>query len=179
MHTRTTLGNRILADGHSSLHLEAVAHECGTNCRQKSRPLGAFSFNRRSSKLINAVSGQLQLYVGSPSSRPHGKVRLYTGRDSPSGPLNRLANMGGRPLIPDGHLYLYGPHTVADSICARGGGSGGSTRCTTQFTNLGDIGSALSTDYEKRPSDFCREGRFLFSGSVKARRPSVSSTGAP
>jgi polar amino acid transport system substrate-binding protein len=65
----TALGNRILADRIGGLELEAVDHEAGTNGGQENRPLGAFSFNRRNSDLLNAVNGQLRLYLGSPNHR--------------------------------------------------------------------------------------------------------------
>jgi polar amino acid transport system substrate-binding protein len=65
----TALGNRILADRIGGSVLEAVEHEPGTNGKQQNLPLGAFSFNRRNSDLLNAVNGQLRLYLGSPTHR--------------------------------------------------------------------------------------------------------------
>jgi polar amino acid transport system substrate-binding protein len=65
----TALGNRVLADRIGNAMLEAVEHEPGTNGTQQNLPLGAFSFNRRNSDLLNAVNGQLRLYLGSPNHR--------------------------------------------------------------------------------------------------------------
>jgi polar amino acid transport system substrate-binding protein len=49
--------------------LEAVEHGPGTNGKQQNLPLGAFSFNRQSSDLPNAVNGQVRLYLASPNHR--------------------------------------------------------------------------------------------------------------
>ncbi|NKJ50484.1 amino acid ABC transporter substrate-binding protein [Burkholderia sp. SG-MS1] len=65
----TALGNRILANRIGDSVLEAVEHETGSPERQQNLPLGAFSFNRRSSDLLNAVNEQLRLYLGSPNHR--------------------------------------------------------------------------------------------------------------
>lgn len=63
----TALGNRILADRIGGSVLDAVEHGPGTNGKQQNLPLGAFSFNTRNSDLLNAVNGQLRLYLGSPN----------------------------------------------------------------------------------------------------------------
>ncbi|CAB3785307.1 transporter substrate-binding domain-containing protein [Paraburkholderia fynbosensis] len=65
----TALGNRILANRIGDSVLEAVEHETGTRGRQQSLPLGAFSFNRRSGDLLNAVNKQLRSYLGSSNHR--------------------------------------------------------------------------------------------------------------
>ena len=65
----TALGNRVLADRIGGSVLEAVEHELGTNGKQQHVPLGAFSFNRRNSDLLDAVNEQLRLYLGSPNHR--------------------------------------------------------------------------------------------------------------
>ncbi|MBC8750558.1 polar amino acid transport system substrate-binding protein [Paraburkholderia sp. WC7.3g] len=65
----TALGNRILADRISGSVLEAVEHEPAKNGKQHNLPLGAFSFNKRNSDLLNAVNRQLRLYLGSPNHR--------------------------------------------------------------------------------------------------------------
>lgn len=65
----TALGNRILQDHISGSVLEAVAHEPIWNSRQRELPLGAFSFHKRNSELLNAVNQQLRSYLGSPNHR--------------------------------------------------------------------------------------------------------------
>jgi polar amino acid transport system substrate-binding protein len=65
----TALGNRILADRIGSSVLEAVEHKPGTNGKQQRLPFGAFSFNRKNSKLLGAVNAQLRSYLGSPDHR--------------------------------------------------------------------------------------------------------------
>jgi len=65
----TALGNRILADRIGGSVLEAVEHEPIRNGRQQELPLGAFSFNRSNSDLLNAVNRQLRSYLGSPNHR--------------------------------------------------------------------------------------------------------------
>jgi hypothetical protein len=63
-------GNRILADRIGSSVLEAVEHKPGTNgMQQKLLPFGAFSFNRRNSDLLNAVTRKLRSYLGSLDHR--------------------------------------------------------------------------------------------------------------
>jgi polar amino acid transport system substrate-binding protein len=64
----TALGNRIVASRVGGSVLEAVEHEQGPGGVQH-LPLGAFSFNRRNSNLLNAVNKQLRLYLGSPDHR--------------------------------------------------------------------------------------------------------------
>jgi polar amino acid transport system substrate-binding protein len=70
----TALGNRILADRIGGSVLEAVEHKPVKNGRQQKLPLGAFSFNRSNSNLLNAVNLQLRSYLGSPDHR----VRMAT-----------------------------------------------------------------------------------------------------
>ena len=65
----TAVGNRILADRIGGSVLEAVEHEPGMTGKQKHLPLGAFSFNKSNSDLLNAVNGQLRFYLGSPNHR--------------------------------------------------------------------------------------------------------------
>jgi polar amino acid transport system substrate-binding protein len=65
----TAVGNRILADRIGGSVLEAVEHERGTSGKQQNLPLGAFSFARGNSDLLNAVNGQLRSYLGSPNHR--------------------------------------------------------------------------------------------------------------
>jgi hypothetical protein len=48
--------------------LEAVEHEQGPG-GMRHLPLGAFSFNKGNSDLLNAVNKQLRLYLGSPDYR--------------------------------------------------------------------------------------------------------------
>lgn len=65
----TALGNRILADRIGGSVLDAVEHAPGTNGAQRNLPLGAFSFSKKNSALLNAVNEQLRLYLGSPDHR--------------------------------------------------------------------------------------------------------------
>ncbi|MGF6242164.1 polar amino acid transport system substrate-binding protein [Paraburkholderia sp. GAS38] len=65
----TALGNRILADRIGGSVLEAVEHERGTSEKQQHLPLGAFSFSRRNSELLNAVNERLRSYLGSSDHR--------------------------------------------------------------------------------------------------------------
>ncbi|ALE54012.1 transporter substrate-binding domain-containing protein [Paraburkholderia sp. RL17-368-BIF-A] len=65
----TALGNRIVASRVGGSTLEAVAHKRATDGAQHTPPLGAFSFNRKNSELINAVNRQLRLYLGSEDHR--------------------------------------------------------------------------------------------------------------
>ncbi|WP_071336301.1 transporter substrate-binding domain-containing protein [Burkholderia contaminans] len=65
----TALGNRIVAYRIGGSMLEAVEHEPQTNGTQQKLPLGAFSFSRRNSSLLNAVNGQLRSYLGSEEHR--------------------------------------------------------------------------------------------------------------
>ncbi|NVH72238.1 transporter substrate-binding domain-containing protein [Paraburkholderia sp. JPY432] len=65
----TALGNRIVANRIGGSMLEAVAHEPGTKGQQQKPPLGAFSFNRSNSDLIQAVNQALRSYLGSPDHR--------------------------------------------------------------------------------------------------------------
>jgi polar amino acid transport system substrate-binding protein len=68
----TALGNRILADRIGDSVLEAVEHGRETKERQQNLPLSAFSFNRKSTDLLDAVSEQLRSYLGTYSLAPHG-----------------------------------------------------------------------------------------------------------
>ncbi|MBB5409689.1 polar amino acid transport system substrate-binding protein [Paraburkholderia sp. HC6.4b] len=65
----TALGNRIIANRIGGSMLEAIEHEPGTNGKQQKPPLGAFSFNRSNSDLIQAVNKALRSYLGSPDHR--------------------------------------------------------------------------------------------------------------
>jgi polar amino acid transport system substrate-binding protein len=65
----TALGNRIVANRIGGSKLEAVEHERGMKGKQQKPPLGAFSFNRRNSDLIQAVNETLRSYLGSPDHR--------------------------------------------------------------------------------------------------------------
>ncbi|EEA00740.1 extracellular solute-binding protein family 3 [Burkholderia sp. H160] len=65
----TALGNRILVNRIGGSVLEAVEHESGMYGKQQKPPLGAFSFNRRNSDLIQAVNKALRSYLGSPGHR--------------------------------------------------------------------------------------------------------------
>ncbi|MBB5505153.1 transporter substrate-binding domain-containing protein [Paraburkholderia atlantica] len=65
----TALGNRIVASRTGGSMLEAVEHERGTKGPQQKPPLGAFSFNRSNSDLIQAVNLALRSYLGSPDHR--------------------------------------------------------------------------------------------------------------
>ncbi|MGF6759412.1 transporter substrate-binding domain-containing protein [Paraburkholderia sp. GAS42] len=64
----TALGNRVLADRIGDSMLEAVEHVPEKNGKPHS-PSGAFSFNKSSGDLLNAVNRQLRLYLGSPDHR--------------------------------------------------------------------------------------------------------------
>jgi polar amino acid transport system substrate-binding protein len=65
----TALGNRIVANRIGTSVIEAIQHEPETKGRQQKPPLGAFSFNRKNSDLLNAVNHRLRLYLGSPDHR--------------------------------------------------------------------------------------------------------------
>ena len=65
----TALGNRIVASRMGNSVIEAVAHEPEMNGRQRTPPLGAFSFNRENGDLLKAVNQQLRSYLGSPDHR--------------------------------------------------------------------------------------------------------------
>jgi polar amino acid transport system substrate-binding protein len=65
----TALGNRILADRIGGSVLETVEHERGTSEKQQHLPIGAFSFSRRNSELLNAVNERLRSYLGSSDHR--------------------------------------------------------------------------------------------------------------
>jgi polar amino acid transport system substrate-binding protein len=65
----TALGNRIVADRIGGSVFEAVEHEPEAIGKRRALPLGAFSFNRSNSDLLDAVNRQLRLYLGSPDHR--------------------------------------------------------------------------------------------------------------
>ncbi|KAB0644447.1 transporter substrate-binding domain-containing protein [Burkholderia latens] len=64
----TALGIRIVAKQAGGALLEAVAHEPAAGRIQRP-PLGAFSFSRQNSALLDAVNRQLRSYLGSPEHR--------------------------------------------------------------------------------------------------------------
>ncbi|MDN7182181.1 transporter substrate-binding domain-containing protein [Caballeronia sp. SEWSISQ10-4 2] len=90
----TAVGNRILANRVGGSVLEAVEHEQGQSGMQH-LPLGAFSFNRRSSDLLNAVNKQLRLYLGSPNHRARMASFGLTHKeiDPALNPLNRSGHV--------------------------------------------------------------------------------------
>jgi polar amino acid transport system substrate-binding protein len=65
----TALGNRVLAEGFGDSFLEAVEHDRGASEQHRNLPVGAFSFNRRNSDLLNAVNERLGSYLGSSDHR--------------------------------------------------------------------------------------------------------------
>jgi polar amino acid transport system substrate-binding protein len=65
----TALGNRILAESIGDSFLEAVEHDRGASEKDRNLPVGAFSFNRRNSDLLNAVNEHLSSYLGSSDHR--------------------------------------------------------------------------------------------------------------
>ncbi|KWA00026.1 transporter substrate-binding domain-containing protein [Burkholderia territorii] len=65
----TALGLRIVAKRMDGAGLEAVAHEPPADRIHQRPPLGAFSFNRQNSALLDAVNRQLRSYLGSPEHR--------------------------------------------------------------------------------------------------------------
>ncbi|WP_175978758.1 transporter substrate-binding domain-containing protein [Burkholderia sp. BCC1047] len=65
----TALGNRIVAGRIGSAMIEAVANEPDVDGRQRTPPLGAFSFSRENRGLLDAFDRQLRSYLGSPDHR--------------------------------------------------------------------------------------------------------------
>ncbi|RQV29736.1 amino acid ABC transporter substrate-binding protein [Burkholderia cenocepacia] len=65
----TALGNRIVAGRIGSALIEAVAHEPDVDGRQRTAPLGAFSFSRENRGLLDAFDRRLRAYLGSPDHR--------------------------------------------------------------------------------------------------------------
>ncbi|MCC8393171.1 transporter substrate-binding domain-containing protein [Paraburkholderia sp. MMS20-SJTR3] len=65
----TAVGNRILVDRIGGSVLEAVEHKPKMNGKRQELPVGAFSFSRENSGLLNAVSAHLRSYLGSPDHR--------------------------------------------------------------------------------------------------------------
>ena len=62
--TGTALGGRVIAATHAEL--EAVAHGVGGSARA---PVGAFSFSKDNTRLLEAVNQALRGYLGSPDHR--------------------------------------------------------------------------------------------------------------
>ncbi len=60
----TALGGRVLADANQAL--EAVAHE---PAGKGGAPVGAFSFSKANTRLLEAVNRELRRYLGSPDHR--------------------------------------------------------------------------------------------------------------
>lgn len=65
----TAVGNRVLASRIGGSMLEAVEHKPTVGSKRQELPVGAFSFSKENSGLLNAVSAQLRSYLGSPDHR--------------------------------------------------------------------------------------------------------------
>lgn len=65
----TALGNRIIANRIGGSVLEAVGHQPRIHSERLKLPLGAFSFNKQNSDLLEAVNRQLCSYLGSAEHR--------------------------------------------------------------------------------------------------------------
>lgn len=80
----TALGNRVLAGANSKL--EAVAH---AKSKDGNVPVGAFSFNKNTKDLIQAVNGQLSKFLGTPDHRARMAKYGLTATEIDSVVVNR------------------------------------------------------------------------------------------